>query len=71
MSIVINGIRFREIPLCCGYCPAFLSGKKDNRGFYIFFNKQKWKYNNISSRCKKLFEKGFQIGGELLIVVKE
>lgn len=40
MSIVINGIRFHEIPSCCGYCPAFLSRKEDNRGFCIFFNKQ-------------------------------
>lgn len=71
MGIIINCIRFHEIPLCCGYCPAFLSGKKDNRGFCIFFDKQKQKYNNISSRCKKLFEKGFQIGDELAIVVKE
>lgn len=71
MSIVINGLKFKEIPPCCGYCPAFHSGRDDNRGFCIFFDKQKCRYNNIPSRCRKLLEKGFKIGGELVIVIKE
>ena len=71
MSITINDIKFNEIPWSCGSCPAFLAGSEDSGGFCIFFDKQKWRYSNIPSRCKKLFNKGFQLGGDLVIVIRD
>lgn len=70
MSVTINGLNFHETPCSCGSCPALLAGRADKGGFCTFFEIQKWKYNNVPSRCKKLFNKGFQIGGNLVIVIK-
>jgi len=70
MSVTINGLLFPEIPICCGFCPSWTGGDWDKKGWCVFFEKQKWRYNNIPLRCKTLFEKGFQIGGGLVIVVK-
>ena len=71
MSITINGLKFSEKPWSCGSCPALLSGQEDNRGFCVLFEKQKWRYNNIPSRCDKLFDKGFLLGGDLVIVIND
>jgi hypothetical protein len=70
MSITINDIKFNEMPLYCGICPAYLAGQMDKSGFCVFFEKKKYKYNNIPVRCKTLFLKGFKLGGELVIVIK-
>ena len=70
MSITINGTVFHEIPCICGTCKFFLAGSNDKRGFRVTFEKQKRVYDNVPSRCKKLFEKGFAIGGDLVIVYK-
>lgn len=71
MSITINGVCFNEEPYNCGSCPAFSAGSKDKGGFCSFFEKQKWRYNSVPSRCKNLFAKGFSIGGDLVIVIKK
>lgn len=72
MSITINGVQFKEKPYSCGSCPAFLAGSEDSGGFCIFFEKQKWRYNNVPSRCQKLFDKGFEVdGGDFVIVIKD
>lgn len=70
MSITINDIKFNEMPLYCGICPACLGGGMDKSSFCYFFEKKKYKYNNIPARCKTLFSKGFEIGGELVITIK-
>jgi hypothetical protein len=58
----------------CGVCP-FYSGDtsfrfdgKERAGFCMAFRKKKRKYDNIPARCSKLFKKGFDIGGDLVIV---
>lgn len=71
MKMSINGIIFYGIPYTCGSCPAFIAGTNDKGGFCSLFSLQKWRYNDVPARCKKLFEKGFQIGGNLVITVNE
>jgi hypothetical protein len=68
--ITINEISFKEIPEYCGICPAFLSDGRDYKmGFCSLFEKRKSKCINIPKRCKSLFVKGFNIGGDLVIVL--
>lgn len=67
-EITINGVKFTEIPCICSVCKFYLGGKNDTAGFCMMFHKQKRKFDNIPSRCKKLFEKGFALGGDLVIV---
>jgi hypothetical protein len=71
MDIKINGLQFEEMPWSCGSCPALNSGGFDKAGFCMFFKKQKRKYENVPKRCKTLFEKGFKMGGELVIIIKD
>ena len=67
----INGKTFHEMPCMCGVCPFFLSGRNDNRGFCTAFEKQKTRYANLPMRCRDLFTKAFELGGDdLWIVVK-
>ena len=68
--ITINGKIFNEIPYMCGVCTFYTSGKEDKWGFCTMFKKQKRRYDNIPARCLKLFQKGFAIGGDLVIVQK-
>jgi len=69
-SITINGLSFNEMPYMCGICPSYIY-YNDKKGFCVLFMKQKMRYNNIPARCRKLFEKAFNIGGDLVIVIKE
>jgi hypothetical protein len=55
----------------CGTCSFFLAGREDTMGWCTAFSKHKSRWANVPKRCKKLFEKGFQIGGDLVIVIKE
>ena len=77
MGITINGVEFNGIPCMCGVCPWYSDGgysvidKTHYRGFCSQFRKRKRRYDNIPSRCRKLFEKGFAIGGDLVIVIKD
>jgi len=68
--ITINGVAFYEMPCMCGACPFFLAGKDDNRGWCTAFEKHKGRYANLPKRCKDIFEKGFETGGDLVIVMK-
>lgn len=68
--ITINGTKFYESPTYCGVCPALIIGRNDNKGFCKFFRKQKRRYDDTPQRCQKLFDKGFTIGGDLVIVLK-
>ena len=69
--MTINGLTFHEMPTMCGTCPFFLAGREDTMRFCICFEKHKSRWANVPKRCKELFEKGFQIGGDLVIVIKE
>ncbi|MBR3479250.1 MAG: hypothetical protein IKH32_00900 [Prevotella sp.] len=69
--MTINGQTFYEMPTMCGTCPFFLAGREDTMGFCTCFNKHKSRWANVPKRCKELFEKCFQIGGDLVIVIKE
>lgn len=69
--MTINGHTFYEMPYMCGTCPFIVIGQNDNMGWCSCFAKQKSRYANIPKRCRDLFEKGFQIGGDLVIVIKE
>lgn len=68
--ITINGIKFYESPHCCGECPAIILGKNDDRGFCMFFEKRKNRFDGIPKRCQELFKKGFEQGGDLVITLK-
>ena len=59
------------MPTMCGTCPFFLAGSFDNTGFCTLFDKHKGRYAHVPKRCSDLFEKCFQIGGDLVIVIKE
>jgi hypothetical protein len=71
-SITINERVFNGIPEYCLACPFFASDGRDDviykMGFCILFRKRKSKYINIPKRCKDLFKKGFETGGDLVIV---
>ena len=71
MEMTINGQTFYEMPTMCGTCPFFLAEREDTMGFCTCFNKHKSRWANVPKRCKELVEKGFQIGGDLVIVIKE
>ena len=69
--MTINGKTFYEMPTMCGVCPFFLAGREDTMGWCTAFSKHKSRWANIPKRCSDLFEKGFKIGGDLVIVMKE
>ena len=69
--MTINGQTFYEMPTMCGTFHFFLAGREDTMGFCTCFSKHKSRWANVPKRCKELFEKGFQIGGDLVIVIKE
>lgn len=68
--ITINGKKFDDLPSFCGVCPALLIGGNDTRGMCTFFEKRKNRYDNVPIRCRELFVKGFALGGDLVIVLK-
>jgi hypothetical protein len=57
--------------LYCGFCKFFIAGRDDKRGFCSLFELQKPKFNNAPKRCNEMFAKGFTIGGDLVLVLKE
>ncbi|MDR1339386.1 MAG: hypothetical protein LBK58_04965 [Prevotellaceae bacterium] len=69
--IAINDISFNEIPEFCGNCPALLSGRYDKMGYCSLFEKQKSKCVSIPKRCKTIFAKGFETGGNDLVIVSK
>lgn len=68
--MTINGLKFTELPAFCGGCPALLIGGRDTRGMCMFFEKRKNRWDTVPNRCKQLFVKGFALGGDLVIVLK-
>lgn len=70
-KITINGLTFYEPPVMCGGCPALIIGRWEGKGFCLFFRKQKSRSDTIPKRCSKLFCKGFAIGGDLVITLKD
>lgn len=68
--ITINGCKFYDIPHICGECPAVILGKNDDRGFCSFFEKRKNRFDSVPKRCQELFRKGFEQGGDLVIIQK-
>lgn len=69
--VTINGLRFTEKPTCCNYCTAMLIGSHDNKGWCIWFQKHKNRYDKTPARCKRLFDKAFAIGGDLVITEQD
>jgi hypothetical protein len=76
--ITINGEKFHEIPCVCCVCrffhdpnPKLRTGDKNTDGTCMLFKIRKRKYDNIPARCRKLFEKGFAIGRDLVITYKK
>jgi len=70
-SITINGTIFKEVPCSCYACPWWAGGRDDKSGWCVTFQKRKWRYDNVPKRCRELFEKGFKIGGDLVIIIKD
>lgn len=70
-KITINGVAFYEPPAMCGNCPALVIGRNDARGFCTFFEKRKNRWDNTPKRCNELFVKGFALGGDLVITIKD
>lgn len=70
-KITINGVAFYEPPTMCGSCPALIIGRNDARGFCAFFGKRKSRWDNTPERCSELFVKGFALGGDLVITIKD
>lgn len=69
--MTINGVKFTEPPAMCGSCPALIIGRNDARGVCSFFDKRKSRWDNTPKRCGELFVKGFALGGDLVITVKD
>jgi len=70
--ITINGVRFDRKPeYSCYECASFSSGRNDKWGWCYLFEFTKARYSHVPKRCRTLFEKGFRIGGELVIVLNE
>lgn len=69
--VTINGKTFCEVPPMCGNCPFLIVGGNDTMGWCALFEKKKSKYANLPRRCTSLFERAFQLGGELVIVAKD
>lgn len=66
----INGLTFRDNPVFCGHCPAYIKGDAHN-GWCAWFSLHKHQWDKVPSRCKKLFDKAFSMGdGEYVIVPK-
>jgi hypothetical protein len=68
--VTINDIPFDAMPDYCGACPCWLGGRYDKRSFCYLFEKRKNRYDGIPGRCRDLFAKAFEIGGDLVIVYK-
>lgn len=68
--IILNGLSFYEKPHSCGSCTAFVAGSNDAKGFCVFFNLQKKRWDKVPARCVKMFNKAFKIGGNLVITLK-
>ena len=71
--VYINGTQFEIFPECCYACPFFLDwGQHQQRGTCTLFEKRKNKYDDLSNRCREIFDKAktFPDGSELVIVQK-
>ena len=70
--VYINGTRFNSFPECCYVCPFFLAWGAGEKGTCTLFHKTKNKYNNLSKRCQRMFDKAktFPDGTALVLVAK-
>lgn len=69
--VYINGRVFEYFPEFCYACPFFSDwGQNKQRGTCTVFEKRKNKYEALSNRCRKIFDKAktFPDGSELVIV---
>lgn len=69
--VYINGKVFDDFPECCYACHFFSDcGQDQQRGWCTLFEKRKNKYDALSNRCRKIFDKAktFADGSELVIV---
>ena len=68
----INGKKFNSVPECCYVCPFFLVWGAEKKGTCTLFHKTKNKYDNLTKRCQRMFDKAktFPDGTELVLVAK-
>lgn len=66
----INGLVFRDKPVFCGHCPAYIRWDEHN-GWCPWFALHKHHWDKVPARCQKLFDKAFSMGdGDYVITAK-
>lgn len=70
--VYINGKPFSSFPEYCYVCPFFLDWGTGEKGTRTLFSKTKNKYDNLTKRCQRMFDKAktFPDGAELVLVAK-
>ena len=68
--MTINGLVFREIPVFCGHCPAYIKGDEHN-GWCPWFALNKHHWDKVPARCQKLFDKAFAMGDGDYVITRD